>query len=242
MKSEKTLCDRIPHIKPNLPVCDKSLGDILMKKLEESLSESLPPVKFFREDLEELYGLFKEVSEKVEIKGDGYEFDDLDDLFSYRKAEINKLEFKIRSPYVSIRFSSISVWLYSDDNTNLQYGLYEKIKKFVKKRTNMPFLLVSGYAGLIIGGILANIGVYILPYHLSSFNPNDSQSLIKGFLLIFLGFVWFVYSYRNTFYKHSQIYLIYKNNNTASLFSRYKDYIFTIVVSAISLIISHQWK
>lgn len=213
-----------------------------MKELPKYLGEHLPPVKLFREDLEELYSLFKKTSDKVEIKGDGFEFNDIDDLFTYPKVEINELEFCIRSPYVCIHFKPDNIWLYSSDNTNLQYGLFAKIKTLLKKRRNLLFILISGYPGLFIGGILLNVGINFLPIHSLPLNMNDTQSLLRGFFFILLGIFWAIYSFRNMFKKHSQIYLVYKNSSNVSIFARYKDYIFTIVVTAISVIISHEWR
>ena len=97
-----------------------------MQKLAKSLGENFPPTKIYREDIEEIYNCLREVSDEIEIEADGFKFEDLDELFSYKKIEINSLCLRIYEPNVSISFDPNYIFLDSNDNTSIQVGLHEK--------------------------------------------------------------------------------------------------------------------
>ena len=73
-------------------------------------------------------------SKDVSIEADGHSFNNLDELFLHKKNIINELKMKIHNPYVSIDFKKQRTWLYIDNNTNEQFGAYQKIKSVIKKR------------------------------------------------------------------------------------------------------------
>ncbi len=203
-----------------------------MKKLEKSLGEHLPPVKIYREDIEDIYNVFKEVSSEIEIKADGFMFENLDELFSHPRDKIKSLNLLIRNPYVSIDFKPSEIFLFSMDDTSVQVGLYEKIKSIVKKRRNWAFSLITSYLSWFIAGVsITEAAVYLKRNGLQYLT--EWAFIFRAFILM-ICLAWLFYGFKIEFKKHSQIFLRYKKSETSFL-KRNTD---TIIISTIFLIMS----
>lgn len=211
-----------------------------MQKLRKYLGKYLPPAKIYREDIEEICRYFTEISDKITIEADGFLFENLDELFSYQKNELNNLHLCIYNPYVNIIFKPNEIWLYANDDTSVQLGLFEKIKSVVKRQKNWAFWLTTNYFSFAIVGVVTGIGIAII---LFSPDVNVTSNLIKGSLIIVSCLLWGFYVSKIRFRKYSQIILSYKKSCAVSFFERNRDNIaITIVVTVLGIIVSHQWK
>lgn len=205
-----------------------------MQKLDSGFLKYFPPNKIYREDIEEIYNILFEVSNKIIIEADGYAFENLEELFSYKKVEINNLHLKISNPYIDIDFRPNETRFYSSDDTNVQVGLYEKIKHIIKRRKNWTFLLFTNF--FLIGGLF---GLGIFPIYLY-LKKNEWQYLVVGLLVITVHFIWSHYASISTFEKHSQVILSYKKDNKEPFLKRNKDgIIITFAFTVFSLIVSY---
>jgi hypothetical protein len=188
-----------------------------MKKLKKGFLEYFQPAKVYIEDIEKIYTLFLEVSNEIIIEADGYSFENLNELFSYQKVEINRLLLKISNPYISIDFEPSKISFYSDDDTSVQIGLYEKVKTIIKKRKNWTFSLSTN--SFLLGSL---IGTSVYPIYLYHKN-NEWQYLVGGLLVITVDLVWSYYASIIRYEKYSKLILSYKKENKEPFLKRNKD-------------------
>lgn len=199
-----------------------------MQRVKKSLGEHLPPVKIYREDIEEIFAILKDESDEFSLKADGYIFESLDELFTYKKDQINSLEMQIRNPYTSIHFSPNQIWLYADDNSSLQIGLYEQIKQIVTKRKNWPFILVTSP---YLIGLWGGLGLQPIIFY----NKTDDFSyyLAASAIIYLTTILWWRYNSKIKYKQHSQVILSYKKDKNISFIKRNKD---NLIIATLGII------
>jgi hypothetical protein len=177
----------------------------LKKKIKGSIGEHLKPVKLHYNDIEEIYSVFQEAAtQEINIENEEYELETVESIKSIDLPTINNLHFSTHNPYISLEFKKDSIWLYIDKDTPTQRGVYEKLKKIVKSKTQKKYFLFNTMVAFIlfaIGSIFINI------------YKENFLTLAVGVSLLVLSLVVFLLSFRIRFLKYSIIYTCKKSNN-----------------------------
>ena len=79
-----------------------------MKKIDESLSERIRFLRLYRDDIEQIYEIFKEYSEKVIIQIDDNELDNIKEISDLRQEKAKRIIYRIENPGIQLEFDSIS--------------------------------------------------------------------------------------------------------------------------------------
>jgi len=199
-----------------------------MQKLTKSLSEHLPPVKLFLDDLEQIVEILQEVSKKVKISTNDYAFEDLKELVNKKYESINKLHISISDPYVSLDLESYGISLYIEKDEPISRGLFEKIKQIlIQRKRPFGWLLTNWY----LAGIFAGISIPLL---IIGIEKNISSFIILGIIPFgCIAAIWTVYGLRNQSKSNSIIIPKYKNE-APSFIKRNSDKIILIIFSALA--------
>lgn len=209
----------------------------MAKKARKSIGEHFSPTIIYREDIEDIYDTLSESSKDVIIEADGHSFDNLDELLLHNKDIINELKMRIYNPYVSIDFEKQRIWLYIDNNTNEQFGAYEKIKYVVKKRRNWVHWIFSKFDfGLSL--ILTAMIVAVL------YKYTQNLLLLGATVLLnIVAIFWILYWFLIISKKYTQIVLAYQKDKELSFFKRNKDELILLAIGILaSAIIAYIFK
>jgi hypothetical protein len=132
-----------------------------MKKLVGSYSISLPPLKLFVDDIDEIIHIISEISENIQIRSENYELDNASDLLNLDVDTINHLEVESNNPYISAEFSRSGARLYISTDDASSRGILEKIRQICfKRRRRFASFVVKiwpSYVFVFIGVILMGI-------------------------------------------------------------------------------------
>ena len=124
-----------------------------MKKISKPLGEHLKPVKLHYDDIEEIYQVFSESDGQIIVEADDFEIEQLEEILKINKPFFTNLSVTLRQPYVSVHFKDDRVWLYANEDTPIQRGIFEKIKTILlkKQRPLAPFFLNALLSGMFVG-------------------------------------------------------------------------------------------
>jgi hypothetical protein len=162
----------------------------LMKKITESLSESLKYLKLYRDDIEQIYDIFKGCSENVSFTVDNYELDTIKEVSDIQQDRAKNLELRINEPSISITVDESMARIYISKPDSLSLGMWARIKDILTKRQNKLKLFyeehtklfyISYFLGWFLTYILARLKIisgnleivlyltYILSYTILTF-------------------------------------------------------------------------
>jgi hypothetical protein len=112
-----------------------------MKRKGESLGVHCKPVVLHREDVLRLHEILADGDQrKVDVEADGYMFDDLHELLGKGGHQVDTLQLKTSSPYVSLKIESKSIWLYASSDDAESRGLYEQLREYLSGRRRRRWL------------------------------------------------------------------------------------------------------
>ena len=193
-----------------------------MKKIQDSITKKLKPIKIYLEELSELHSFLLEISnDNVEIQACGYELENFEELKNLQKDEIHDLKFTCKSPYLSIDFSSNSARVYCGKGDIASEGIVSRIYNILKhsqiKRLN---LLDHWWIGFFVG-LPLTVGIVI----------TNIDVVLIGALLILIQFVILAYEYQISVNKYSTLILKSKKEKT-SFWKRNKDQVILLLVGA----------
>lgn len=197
-----------------------------MEKIIKSYSEDFKPVTLFLDDLEDIVGIFKEVSNKVEIIADEYKLDDSDEFSKLRKEMVDSLIIRSLEPWISLSIEYVDSNIYLDQDTALSRGILEKVKEILKRRRRrFSWLSRDNLVGVFFS--LFSLVLFFLIY------KGISQ---KSFLYILLGI--FDLLFGSLFIRFCvklgrNIIYLKRHAESKSFWKRRKDEIIIAVISAI---------
>jgi hypothetical protein len=122
-----------------------------MKKLSQSISISLSPVKVFIEDIELIEKIYKDNCEFFRIRTEEYELDSVEELKALNIKKYNFVEFTSKQPYINLVISSDSTRIYSSANDINSTGIVLKLKDILKS-CRSPFIYSFSTWSWIIQG------------------------------------------------------------------------------------------
>ncbi len=105
-----------------------------MERKIQTHGEQLKQVLLYREDIEQIVELLREVSPNVELSTDEHKFSDVKEWADMKRDYFTNMQVATRDPYVSLDLSKSSVWLYIAEDTPQSRGAFEKIKRFLMDR------------------------------------------------------------------------------------------------------------
>ena len=111
-----------------------------MKKIIGSLSERLPPVRLYLEDLENIVELLNEADAHIEIQTQNHSFQDLTDLEKLPVKSLQELKFMTKGLlYISLDFEKRRTFLFILKNTGIQRSVFSKLQEFLISRRRQTF-------------------------------------------------------------------------------------------------------
>jgi hypothetical protein len=162
---------------------------------EESLSELLPPVRLYREDVEELHHAFSQVADKVSVSDGRYVYDTLDELFNEASPEAKTFTMGIGAPRVSFGIDNGRRPVLSAVTSDaVSRGVAHQVREIAMRR-RLPFRawLTSPVASIVV------LAVAILAMVASAVLSAVGDAGVIGFMAIVvillicvasLGFIW----------------------------------------------------
>lgn len=129
-----------------------------MKKLAKQLSESLPPVKLFLDDIEKIVEIAGELSKEIELSTDEYSFANVNDLSQLQQEELTALNVHIYYFDLWLNFTPSYVSLSVQGNTATHIGVFQEIKNFIQSRRRK---FLTAYKNVLIW-ILGLIGLGVV--------------------------------------------------------------------------------
>jgi len=196
-----------------------------MKRVGKSQLEKLKPVFLYKDDISDLLEIFNRGCEKVEIEASGYALDDISEIESLSNEVINELRIQGREPYVSLHFKPNDIYLYIDEDTHHQIGVFEEIKSYVhSKRRKLSWLTQSSIAP----GILFGTAFQFIPIEKDEVTVYSVSLVLSMFALaIFWGWWSINYSFKN----YSIIYTK-RSRKDGNFIQRKKDDLLLVFISA----------
>ncbi len=135
------------------------LGHITrMERIIQSHGEHLKPVLLYRDDIEQIVEVMREVSPDAELSTDQHKFNDIKEWAELKRDYFTNMRLKTTNPYVSLELSERSVWLYIDKDTAQSRGAFEKIKRLLTKLKRPSEKLMNYW----MPPIIVNLCIYFL--------------------------------------------------------------------------------
>ena len=105
-----------------------------MERKIQSHGEPLKQVLLYRDDIEQVVEILREVSPNVELSTDEHKFNDVAEWAELKRDYFTNMQIETRDPYVSLNLTERSVFLYIAKNTPESRGAFEKIKHLLMDR------------------------------------------------------------------------------------------------------------
>jgi len=135
-----------------------------MNAVKNSFSKRFNKFRLFLGDIEAIAEVFAQAGYSVDIQADGYQLDTLAELSKLENDRLDSL--KIQSTHslsniVSFEYEKGSIWLYIQEDSITNRGVFEKIAAIINRRrtiwrklfynTYLPSMLLGVVSGVLIG-------------------------------------------------------------------------------------------
>lgn len=155
-----------------------------MLKLKKALSERLPPLILYIEDVDSIYQIFSEVNPDVRISTADYAFENLEELKESGLEKTHYLSIEITEPNISLKLEPYLATLQCDDDTAVQRGTIEKIKSvLLHRKRNLTKFLQSG----VLAGVCVGFSAW---YLIPGLADHDVRKITIGLTTFLVGLVW----------------------------------------------------
>jgi len=196
-----------------------------MERKIQAHSEHLKRVLLYRDDIEQIVELLREVSPNVELSTDEHKFSDVKEWADMKRDYFTNMQVKTRDPYVSLNLSKSSVWLYIDEDTPQSRGAFEKVKRFLMERKPPGQWLLNAWMPPIVFSLLW------IPFDLALWGKNWALLTVTGiFMLGNVGWWWL--AVRAHTHKYSVIVPKYRVE-APNFWQRNADKIVVAIISAV---------
>jgi hypothetical protein len=172
-----------------------------MEPIRHTLTARIGYLKMYREELDELVGMFERCCEKVTISDSKYRYMSLEEMKEKLPARIKDLDIRGQNP--SVRFlinqTEMSIAynppaqvafneLRTEEITDAADGLFYKLKDFLKAYQQ------PGFPKTVIGAIISVIGAFGFALYHTGVNKAGQQTIGSptGFFICLATFVIFV--------------------------------------------------
>ena len=162
-----------------------------MERKIQSHGERLKRVLLYRDDIERIVELLREVSPNVELSTDEHKFSDVKEWADMKKDYFTNMQVAARNPYISLDLSKSSVWLYIAEDTPQSRGAFEKIKRFLMDRKPPGQSLLNFWMPPLV------LNLWWIPLNLAIWRKNWALLTVSGiFMLGCVGWWWLAFRAR----------------------------------------------
>ncbi len=190
-----------------------------MRKIRKSLHRTIKSVTIYREDLEAIEQIAKDLSsDGFIIRFGEHEYESFKEI-PKNTPDTHELQLEFRNPYISIEFSGIETRIYAANENLKAMGGFESIVKVIEHRSH-KYRQAIVYVGTIIGGPAVVVSLVSLYYFLNE--KTTFYAIVSGIFAIIFGY-WIYYSYQHDIRKNSTI--IYSKSSSRSNFFKRKKMI-----------------
>jgi hypothetical protein len=161
-----------------------------MKKLAKSMHKSLPALKIYVDEIQDIFELLQQHCQSTTILTDEYEIDDIQELPKLKDKlgeQIHELEIKGSTPYISIDLERSSGRIYLGDNSLESRGILEQLQDILLKgKRNVVWRFFGTFLGqMVAGGIFIGLARFTRTYNEQlgwGSHVHNSQCCSKGIL------------------------------------------------------------
>ncbi|MFZ2098396.1 MAG: hypothetical protein WAV05_17325 [Anaerolineales bacterium] len=194
-----------------------------MEKISDSIFKTLPHLRLYRDEIEELYQFLIGIAdEKVIIETCGYRLSSIDEISQLSKDTTHDIQFSTNKPYIRIRLTAYSGDIYIGKGDVEAEGIASLIENILLKGKtyqpllhNNPWLSFLPVIPLIVGIIMRNIFIIIL-----------------GSVLFIASVVWLSVETHFSVTRYNII-IFHSRKNTLNFWKRNKDQIIMLIVGAV---------
>ncbi|OGS34895.1 MAG: hypothetical protein A2474_07905 [Elusimicrobia bacterium RIFOXYC2_FULL_34_12] len=199
-----------------------------MKKMNQSFSQNFKMPHLFREDLEKIEDVIKELSPHrygFEIKD--FEYETIQEIPEDTET-LNNFKIQTYDPYISLNLNNFSASIYSNSNDIKVIGAIKKIIDIilVRERKFRWFLAKKSWLLLVAFEIIYAVIIILLC------SVRKIIFLNAIFPLLFIAFIWSIISWNLSIRNFSITEFIYQKNKS-NFFKKNKDQIILMVFAAI---------
>ena len=155
-----------------------------MLKLKKGLSERLPPLILYLEDIDRIYHLFEEVNPDIKISTAEYAFENLQELKEFGIEKTNYLTMSTTEPGISLKLEPYLSTLQCDDEATAKIAVIERIKYVLLRRKRYLTRLLK--SGVLAGIVIGFSAWYLIP----GFASNDFRKIAIGSTTFIVGLLW----------------------------------------------------
>jgi hypothetical protein len=221
-----------------------------MKELPKPYQRHYPPMRLYKDDIQEIERIFKNNFQEYTLVADKYQLSDITDLDNIHKKHITNFSLAYHhsdknAPFrggglLSLALTHDNAWLYLSNDTNYYLlSFAAQLDAILSKKRTVLGLLTQAKVSLLGSLLVFTFGVIggfiTWPYS----DPfGHSILLISLIFLTFIGWAWIMFAGYINMYKHTIILLTYSTAKT-NLFSRNKDQIIlAVTVGLITMVIA----
>lgn len=208
-----------------------------MKKKSQSINQSFKMPHLFRDDLEDLENILKEVSpDNYKLETQNFEYKEVKEIPENLNAT-SKFNIQTYSPYINIDFNHFSARLYAGEDNIKTVGAVKKLIDVISKRER-KILYWSSQLSIWIAPILAVFPIQILLQILLKTTKEERKLsfhniwLPSVILLFAIAVIWWIVGYNSSLKKFSIIEFTSVKNRLTFL-QRNKDQIILITFGAL---------
>lgn len=177
---------------------------VVVEKVPESVSWSVPKLRLYREDVAELLAIFARTAEQVEVEVGGYRLSEAEELTEVPIEETSALSIKATGPYVSLTLTHVNGWLYASGSAGAgARGLADEVRAFLIRRRDR-----IGTVGVRLGYVSPGLATSALLAAAALYATGASSATVAGLLL--LAVAWVIYTWwasREALRHHARIVL-----------------------------------
>ena len=203
-----------------------------MKKKSQNFSQDYKMPYLFREDLEDIENIIKDLSPRE------FKFGTTD--FEYKTIQeipedtvIRDFNIQIYDPYISLYFSKNSARIYAGDDDIKTLGVIKKITDIIKKRERKLLWQLSRLSNFVAPILLWLPFLLLIFFDKETIKSNKVLFVVSTVIICVIAIAWFIISYRATLKKFSVVEFSYKKNRFSFL-TRNKDQIIVGIIVAIA--------
>lgn len=206
-----------------------------MKKRPQNFSQDFKMPHLFREDLEDIENIIKDLSPReFKFETKDFEYNSIQEI-SKDFMVVNDFHVQTQSPYISIDFRGSSARIYSGDDDIKTIGVVKKIADIISKRERVFLWYLSNSAPFIVPALFFSFILLLASTVHKEVKPSVVWYIIVSTAFLLSG-LWGVIGIRSTLKNFSLIEFVYRKNKP-SFFLRNKDQIIVgIIVAIISVV------
>jgi hypothetical protein len=206
-----------------------------VRKLVSAKSQKILPVKLYREELQELSGIFGRYCESYKISDDDFVYDSLDEMGKSAKAAISKLEIVGINPTVKLTLSRNGSWLQqindksemSPDEIDKRDLVFSRVKDFLNEHKTSTALFLHPGAVVLYGFmmvILSLVGI-------SVWRPKSGYPFLLIPLIVFVTSI--LQAFGSTVRNNIGHVTVKPRPEATSFFKRKKDELLMLVIGTV---------